>query len=66
VADRNRLRGLAKTHVVGQEQTPVHQRALDAIALVGVERLLQRAQRITQALPRPSGLTLAREPRALL
>ena len=38
---RDRLRGLAQPHVVGQEQPARRQEPLDPLALVGVERALQ-------------------------
>ena len=66
VAGGNRLRGLAETHVVGQEQASAREEPLNAVALIGIERLLEGAQRAVQALPGACGLYLAREPRALL
>ena len=65
VADGDRLRGLAETHVVGQEQASPREEPLDAFALIGVERLLEGPQRTVQLGSRARGLDLAREPRAL-
>ena len=65
VAGGDRLRGLAETHVVGQEQAPAREEPFDAVALIGIERLLEGAQRVVQVLPGARGLDLAREPRAL-
>ena len=65
VAGGNRLRGLAETHVVGQEQAPAREEPFNAVVLIGIERLLEGVQRAVQALPGARGLHLAREPRAL-
>jgi hypothetical protein len=43
VAGGNRLRGLAKTHVIGQQQAAVHEESFDTLPLIGIERLLERA-----------------------
>ena len=44
VAGRDRLRRLAEPHVVGEQQPPGAQEALDAFALVRIEPALQRLQ----------------------
>ena len=66
VAGGNRLRGLAEPHVVGQEQASLHEKPLDAFALIGVERLLEGPQRTVQrASGRSRSESGARAARAL-
>jgi hypothetical protein len=61
----NRLRGLAETHVVGEEQPFLRNKPAHAVELIGIERLLERLQRMPQGLPSVRGPDLARESRAL-
>jgi hypothetical protein len=51
MASSNRLRGLAKTHVVGKEQASPHEEPFNAVALIRIERLLEGVQRVVPALP---------------
>ena len=44
VARGDRLRGLAQSHVVGQEEAARVQEPLDALALIGVERRFMPAE----------------------
>ena len=52
VARRDRLRRLAEPHVVGEEQATRGKEALHALALVRVERALQRGERGQRGLHR--------------
>ena len=65
VAGGNRLRRLAETHVVGQEQPPPHQEPIDAVLLITIERLFEGLQRLLQVLPGAGRLNLVRKSRSL-
>jgi hypothetical protein len=45
VAGGNRLRSLAKAHVIGQQQSALLEKPINAFALIRVERLLESLQR---------------------
>jgi hypothetical protein len=65
VTGGNGLRRLAKTHVIGKEQASPNEEPFNAVALVGIERLLERVQRMAHALSGARGLDLEGKPRVL-
>src|SRR3989304_1016694 len=66
VAGGDRLRGLAEAHVVGEQEPPVRKEPLHGLALVGVESLLERADRLHEAVQVPAALDGARGAPAIL
>ena len=59
-ARRDRLRGLAQAHVVGQEQPALGEEPLDALALIGIERALQALEPLADLGGRSAWSTISR------